>query len=309
MRLLALLMLLGLLAACAPAVKQMTGPPAQPQQVVKPLVFELLPGNTSLGKFNPPGAGAVIDLTIGARVRNPNDFPVTLKGVNYQLLFGKLLAATGKYSQKVFLDPGKSALVSLDVRVNLKDQPDLVRQVAAAFTGQMLPFSLKGTVQLATLGYAPSYGPTVLLSGETHAREVWAPPQLTYEQQESEVFLLEPGVPVVRVVAQATNPGDIGYFLYGNNLLLKLAGQPLAYADLSPVPIPARSSGRLQILFYPDVSHLDAKTAQALKAALAGIPMSLDISGELKLDVLGVATFKVPAEWKLAGFVEAKSGQ
>jgi hypothetical protein len=306
MRLYALLMLLCLLAACAPAAKQAAKPPAQPQQVVKPLVFELLPGNTSLGKFNPPGAGAVIDLTIGAKVRNPNDFPVALKEVSYQLLFGKLLAAKGQFAQKVSLEPGKSALISFDVRVDLKDKPDLVRQVAAAFTGQTLPFSLEGTVQLATLGYTPSYGPAVLLAGETHAREVWAPPQLTYEQKQSEVFLLEPGVPVVRVVAQATNPGAIGYFLYGNNLLLKLAGQPLAYADLSPVPIPAHSGSRLEILFYPDVNRLDDATAQALKAALAGIPMSLDISGELKLDVLGVATFKVPAEWKLAGFVEAK---
>ncbi len=144
------------------------------------------------------------------------------------------------------------------------------------------------------------------MSGSVRARETLSPPLLRLNEAESEVFLLEPGVPVVRVVGWAINPGGVGYFVYGTDLSLLLDGQTVARADLTPSPVPAGGAGRIEITFYPDLGALGAEAREALSQAIAGTPLPLVVQGELRLDVLGLGTFPVANRWQLTGQVAAQ---
>ncbi|MBS3967186.1 MAG: LEA type 2 family protein [Truepera sp.] len=291
---------LGLVAACAPTVSA----PVREAQVVRPLVFELL-DSSSLGKFNPPGAGATITLGVDAVVSNPNSFPVSLHELDFRLYLADQAAVAGRYLVPKRLEPGETAGLQFEVAISLQ-QPGLLRAVAEAFAGTPLPVRIDGAVTVSTLGYQPSFAPAVLMSGVVQARETLSPPLLQMSEAESEVFWLEPGVPVVRVVGWAINPGGVGYFVYGTDLSLTLNGQLVASADLTPSPVPAGGAGRIEILFYPDLNALGAEAREALSEAIAGTPLPLAVHGELRLDVLGLGTFPVASAWQLTGQVAAR---
>ena len=310
-RLVVFAFVLGALAACAPR----TRPPAPAststvptKRAVLPPVFEVLPGLTSLDKFNPPGTGSSIALTVGARVVNPNPFPVQVRAVDYRVFLEETRVGEGVVAPMVLLPAGGSETVSFEVTVNLDTQPGLLRSVGAAFLGEPLPFRLEGTVSTAELGSRSRFGPYAFLEGATASRQTVSPPVLHLDETQSAVFLLEAGVPVVRVVVRADNTGDIGYFLYGNDLELRVANRPLATADLTPVPVPAGETGRVELLFYPD-ANLAPATREALNAAMNGIPTSLELRGDLFLDVLGVNTFQVPGGWEVLGFISSARGE
>ena len=312
-RLVIFVFVFGALAACAPR----TQPPAPASTSTVPSkravlapVFEVLPGLTSLDKFNPPGTGSSITLTVGARVVNPNPFPIQVSEVNYRVFLQETRVGEGALSPMVRLPAGGSETVSFEATLNLDTQPSLLRSVGGAFLGDLgepLPFRFEGTVSTSELGSRSRFGPYAFLEGATASRQTVAPPQLRLDESQSAVFVLE-GVPVVRVVVQADNGGDIGYFLYGNDLELRVAGAPLATADLTPVPVPAGEVSRVELLFYPD-RNLPATTRDALGAALNGIPTSLELRGDLFLDVLGVNTFQVPGGWEVLGFVSSARGE
>lgn len=289
-----------MVCACAPTV---SAPPAE-SDVVRPLVFTLQP-DSALGKFNPPGAGATITLSIEATVSNPNSFPVTLEAIDYRLYLAEQAAGVGRYQTSQWLEPGGTAPVQLELAVGLQ-QPGLLRPVAEAFAGTPLPVRIDGAVTVSTLGYRPTFAPSTLVSGAVRARETLSPPLLQLNEAESDLFLLEPGVPVVRVVGRAINPGGVGYFLYGTDLALVIDGQIVAKADLRPSPVPAGGAGRIEILFYPDMGALAADARETLSQALAGVPLSLSVQGELQLDVLGLGTFPVVTAWQLMGQVSAQ---
>ena len=310
-RVVVLVFTLGALAACAPR----TQPPAPASTSTVPSkravlapVFEVLPGLTSLDKFNPPGTGSSIALTVGARVVNPNPFPVLVREVGYRVFLEETRVGEGAISPMVQLPAGGSETVSFEVTIDLDTQPRLLRSVGGAFLGRPLPFRLEGTVSTSELGSRSRFGPYAFLEGETASRQTVSPPVLRLDETQSAVFLLEAGVPVVRVVVRADNAGDIGYFLYGNDLELRVADRPLATADLTPVPVPAGETGRVELLFYPD-ANLPPATREALDAALNGIPTSLELRGDLFLDVLGVNTFQVPGGWEVLGFVSSARGE
>jgi len=115
--------------------------------------------------------------------------------------------------------------------------------------------------------------------------------------------MLRPDVPVVQLVLQAVNPGDIGYFLYGKDLGLTLGNWPMATEDMSPVPLAAGQSSRIDILFYPNLHELTDDARVALEAALGGYTTLVRLDGELFMDVLGVDSFPVPGGWSVTGFV------
>jgi len=104
---------------------------------VRPLVFELL-DSSSLGKFNPPGAGATITLGVDAAVSNPNSFPVTLQGLDFRLYLADQAAVAGRYLVPHRLEPGETAGLQFEVAISLR-QPGLLRAVAEAFAGTPLP--------------------------------------------------------------------------------------------------------------------------------------------------------------------------
>ncbi len=143
----------------------------------------------------------------------------------------------------------------------------------------------------------------VIVSGATLARQTVQGPVLRLSEADSKVFMLRPDVPVVQLVLQAVNPGDIGYFLYGKDLGLTLGNWPMATEDMSPVPLAAGQSSRIDILFYPNLHELTDDARVALEAALGGYTTLVRLDGELFMDVLGVDSFPVPGGWSVTGFV------
>ncbi len=110
-------------------------------------------------------------------------------------------------------------------------------------------------------------------------------------------------MPVAQVVLLANNPGDIGYFLHGKELTLMLGGWPVATEDMSPVPIAAGETARVDLLFYPVTSSLGEESMTALRAAMDGYATLIRLEGDLFMDVLGVDSFPVPSGWSVTGFV------
>lgn len=289
-------------AGCAPAGDIRV---AEPIGTIQPPSFELVPGFTSIDRFDPPGTGTDLELTIGTLIRNPNDFGVTVDRISYRVRLTGVEVATGVLEEPVYLEPGATAPVRFEIATGLDRRPRLLRAILAAFADEPVPFEVHGQVRFSSPSYAFETRDRLLVAGATLARQSLEQPRVDFDEASSRVYLVQANVPVVQVVLQIENPGDIGYFLYGRDLELSLGGAPLGLEDLPPTPIPAGQSQQVTILFYPVVERLSASAATALDAALAGIPTLLQIQGELRLDVLGVDTYDVTPPRILRGFIDA----
>jgi len=288
------------LASCAPRTDIRR---TEQIQDILPPVFELVPGQTSIERFDPPGAGGDLEMVVGSLVRNPNDFGVKLEAISYVVFLEDRQMLRGALAPEVYLEPGATAPISFDVHAELAGQNELLRAAARAFADRPLEFRIEGTLRFSSASYAFETRQRLLLEGETLARQTVQAPLLRLDEAASRVFLLRPGVPVAQVVLQANNPGDIGYFLHGKDLTLTLGSWPVANEDMRPVPIAAGQTTRIDILFYPLPDELSAEASTALRAALDGNTMLLRLSGELYMDVLGVDSFPVPTGWSVTGFV------
>lgn len=290
-----------LLAACVPGTDIQS---AEPLSTILPPTFMVVPGRTSIERFDPPGTGGWLEMTFGAQVENPNEFPIRLGRIDYTVFLENRQVTRGAIDTELFLEAGGAAPVTFAIATEIGNNSGLLRAVVRAFADTPLAFRVEGTLDFSSLSYGFTTRRRELFSGTTLARQAVTPPALRLDELDSEVFLLRAGVPVVRVVVVADNPGDIGYFLYGKDLLLTLGGHPLALADMDPVPVAAGDGTRVDLLFYPVESDLNPAARAALQAALAGIPTQLELEGELLMDVLGVDTFTVPAGWQVVGFVD-----
>jgi hypothetical protein len=113
---------------------------------------------------------------------------------------------------------------------------------------------------------------------------------------------LREGVPVIRALVQAENPGDVGYFLYSKDLEVLLNDVPIAAQDISPIPIQAGQATSFELLFYPALSELGTEATNTLANALNSEQTRLGLRGKLLIDVLGVDTFEVP-NWSVTGIL------
>lgn len=295
---------LAVLTGCAPstAIKSAT-----PLAEIRPPQFHLVPGQTGIERFDPPGAGAGLAMTVGTLMRNPNPFGIKVESVRYDVFLDGERVARGELSPGVYLEAGATAPLRFPIHSDLKGKRSLLQAVVRAFADTPLPFSVEGTVKFTSASYVFESRRAELVAGATLARQKVVPPRLRLDERASRVFTLRAGVPVVQVVVMATNPGDIGYFLSGKDLTLTLAGQTMARDDMRPVPLAAGQDGRIDLIFYPVPDKLSADGRAALDAALQGIPTLLRVNGALSMDVLGVASFAVPPDWEIAGFVAAAS--
>lgn len=291
--------LLALPAGCLPASRELRSEPLEP---VAPLEFELVPGRTRIERFDPPGAGSSVELTVTAQVRNPNAFGVRLARVAYEVYLAGKSVGQGEVAPASFIAAGAEAPVRFAMVASLEGDAALVRAVAQAFTGTPLPLRIEGIEVFASESHEFSSARRTLLTGEVAARQLIAPPRLRLDEGASSVFLLRPELPVVRVVVTASNPGPIGYFLYGQELALELGGEVVARQDMPPVPVPAGQASRFELLFYPQPAQLSGRARALLDAALQGIPTALELRGDFAVDVLGVDSYPVP-ETRLTGFV------
>ena len=292
-----------LAAACAPAGDIRV---AEPIGQIQAPQFEAVAGRTSIERFDPPGTGTGLELTVGAQLRNPNAFGVTVDRIDYRVVLTDVEVAVGALEGPIYLGPGATAPVQFDIVTDLERRPRLLRAILRAFADEPLPYQIHGRVSFASSSYVFQTRDRLLLEGATLARQTLAQPHLMLDEEASRVYLLRPGVPVVHLVLDVTNPGDIGYFLYGRDLELSLGGAVIGREDLPPAPIPARQSSRIDVLFFPVPQRLEAGGARALDAALAGIPTLVRLDGEMKLDVLGVDTFDVTPDRVIRGFVDAQ---
>ncbi len=272
-------------------------------QDILPPTFEVIAGQTSIERFDPPGAGGGLEMVVGTLVTNPNQFGVLLESVAYEVFLEDRSVVRGAVAPAVFLEPHATAPVRFDIAASLTGSTDLLRAAARSFADRPLRFRIDGTMRFSSAGYAFETRSRELVEGETLARQSVQAPLLRLDETASRVYLLRPDVPVVQVVMQANNPGDIGYFLHGKELLLTLGNWPVAFEDMRPVPIAAGQTTRIDIIFYPQVPDLEREGAVALEAALNGHATLLRLSGELFMDVLGVDSFPVPAGWTVTGFV------
>jgi len=289
-----------LLAACAPRTEI-----RRTEQIedILPPVFELVPGQTSIERFDPPGAGAYLEMTVGALVRNPNQYSVKLESITYDVFLEGVRAVRGAIAPDVFLEPDATAPVSFLVTTDLANRNELFVAAARAFVDRPLEFRIEGSIRFSSASYAFESRPKELLAGSTFARRTAQAPLLSLDEQASRVYELSPGVPVAQVVLLASNPGDIGYFLHGKDLTLMLGGWPVAVEDMSPVPIAAGDTTRVDLLFYPATASLNEESLAGLRAAMDGYATLMRIEGELFMDVLGVDSFPVPSGWSVTGFV------
>jgi len=293
-------LLLLLLAACAPRTEI-----RQTQAIgsVLPLQFELVDGRTTIERFDPPGAGDQLELTAGAQLRNPNEFGVWVDAITYTVFLEGKRVSRGALAPDAYLEPGATVPVKFDVVTSVAGDNELLTAAVRAFADQPMHFQIDGNVRFRTATHEYESRNRTLLEGHAAARQSVEAPLLRFNEAESRVFMLQPGVPVVQVVLQAANPGDVGYFLLGKDLSLSVGGWPMATEDMRPVPLAANQASRIDMLFYPEVETLSDEAATALEAALLGHTTLLKLEGQLSMDVLGVDSFPVPDGWSVTGFV------
>jgi hypothetical protein len=288
------------LVACAPRTDIRR---AEPLGAIEPIGFELVQGRTRIERFDPPGAGAQLELTAGAQARNPNQFGVWLDAIDYAVFLEGRQVSRGSLTPQSYLEPGATVPVTFDVVAPIGNDTPLLTAAVRAFTNKPMAFRIDGSLRFRTATHSYETRSRTLLEGGALARQSVEAPLLRIDESASRVFELQPGVPVVQVSLVAVNPGDVGYFLLGKDLVLLLSGWPIAAEDMRPAPIAANAGSRIDMLFYPDVSALGPDPLGVLEAALAGHTTLLRLQGDLFMDVLGVDSFPMPGGWSVTGFV------
>src|SRR5690606_33405566 len=206
---------------------------------VLPMQFELVEGRTTIERFDPPGAGDQLELTAGAQLRNPNEFGVWIDAITYTVYLEGKRVSRGALAPDTYVEPGATVPVRFDVLTSVAGDNELLTAAVHAFADRPMRFQIDGTVRFRTSTHEYETRNRTLLQGHASARQSVEAPILRVNEAESRVFWVQPGVPVVQVVLQAANPGDVGYFLLGKDLSLSVAGWPMATEDMRPVPLAA----------------------------------------------------------------------
>ncbi len=274
---------------------------AEPLAPIEPLI--LTPGETVIERFNPPGpdSTSTLELTLSTNVQNVNPFAVTLTRIDYELFLQERSVSRGDFTPSLRVESQSEQPLTLALSTPL-ERNDLIKAAAQTFLGTPLSFRLEGTLGFSSDNYGFTTRKLVLLQGELTSRQQLELPDLSLTEGENRAFILREGVPVIRVLLQAENLGDVGYFLYGKDLEVLLNGVPIAKQDVSPIPVQAGQATSFELLFYPALSELGAEATNTLANALNGAETTLTLRGGLFIDVLGVDTFEV-SDWSVTGFL------
>jgi LEA14-like dessication related protein len=261
---------------------------AEPIAPIEPLI--LSSSESVIERFDPPGpdSSSNLELTLKTTAQNINPFAVTLTRIDYDLFLQDRKVTSGSFTPNLQVAANTQEPLTLALNTTL-ERNDLIKAAAQTYAGTPLPFRLEGTLSFTSNSYGFTTRKLVLLTG-----------QLTLT--ESSVFTLREGVPIIRVVIEAQNPGDVGYFLYGKDLEVFLNNVPLAKQDVSPLPVQAGQTSSFELLFYPDTADLGNEATITLEAALGGTETLVDVRGQLFIDVLGVDTFEI-ADWSVTGSI------
>jgi LEA14-like dessication related protein len=266
---------------------------AEPIAPIQPLV--LTSSESVIERFDPPGpeSTSLLELTLSTRAQNINSFAVTLTRIEYDFFLQDRRVSSGEFTPSLLVQGNSQEPLILALSTPL-ERTDLIKAAAQTFAGTPLPFRLEGTLSFTSNNYGFTSRKLVLLSGELSSRQQLELPRLSLVAGESRIFTLREGVPVIQVLVEAENPGDVGYFLYGKDLEVLLNDVPIAKQDASPVPVQAGQKSSFEVLFYPDLAGLSSDMTKVLDDALTGIDTEVTVQGQLFVDVLGVDTFEVP---------------
>jgi LEA14-like dessication related protein len=302
-------LLFALLASLAGCLPFRSGPSAgeaidraEPLAPIEPLV--LSSGDSVIERFNPPGpaTNSLLELSLSTNAQNVNPFAVTLTRITYDLFLQDRKVSSGEFTPSLRVEANSQEQLILALSTPL-ERNDLIKAAAQTFVGTPLSFRLEGTLGFTSDNYGFTTRKLVLLQGELTSRQQLELPALALAEGENRAFILREGVPVIRTLVQAENPGDVGYFLYSKDLEVFLNGVAIAKQDVSPTPIQAGQTTSFELLFYPVLSELGAEATNALANALNGAESRLELRGKLAIDVLGVDTFEVP-DWSVMGMIE-----
>jgi hypothetical protein len=265
-----------------------TQPPALTAQAVQAPTLELLPNGSHITRLDPPGVGATLALTLTVRLQNPNPFPIEIRGLDYRLFFTRNAEPWAREQASLTLTPGSAQEISLEFPVNLEAHPDLAHLMTTLDDSTTLPFQFEGLVRVHALGQHLDMRPGARLAGQAYSRHRVVPPVLSLAAEASQLTFLPPGLPVMQVVLNAENTGDVGYFLSGRDLVLVLDGVPFATTDLVLTAVPARSQAYLALFFYPEVTALTPAARRRLSQLQAGQDAAFELQGTLMLDIPGI---------------------
>lgn len=115
---------------------------AGPTLAAKPMPPEVSLQSIDSMVATPDGAKARLTL----RVRNPNDFDVAVKALDYRLVVDGGNASSGAVAQPVTLPAGATTPVVLDVRIDLRV---MGRALERALRTGRLPYKVSGTLTTA----------------------------------------------------------------------------------------------------------------------------------------------------------------
>lgn len=287
------------LASCAPRISQDGAGRGRLPDLQEPR-FAVAAAGAVIDSFDPPGSGARVRVLVPVRIVNPNPFPVSVREMDLRFSLG---AAAGQALSRSPSDVTVPANSTFEYRIELnrglRQDAELLRQVAATFSGEPLALRLTGSYRYSselhpwqTAGQL-DLSTTALAGGDVEL------PQLELVAAESSAFYVSGDAPMVRVTVDVHNPGRVGYLLHAKDLLLLISGQEVALHDLSPTPVPARSSTRIALNFEPTPALLSQESRTALSDALAGARARLTVQGQFALDVLGLDSWFLPAGLQL----------
>lgn len=275
------LLLLALLAACAPATSFVAAP-----------TFRFLPEGSGLVRLEPPGVGsgaAVFRFNLEAA--NPNAFGVTLAGLDFELAVNGRRAASSRFVGGVSLAPQGTSPLALEVAVPLVEGVALLGDVARLIAGEPTRYTLTGTVTLEVLGMRQRLPSATLAAGEVRQPLALLAPEVRFVPEASGLREFTPTRAVVEVGLELHNPGPLGYLFRAPDLTLQLAGTRLGQAGLVREPVRPFARTPLALRFEFNPLSLGAVAAQLG----AGSPLELGVQGAFVLELPGVTTQAFPA--------------
>ena len=303
-RILALVLLSYLLSACIPAGSPIR---AEPKVDIIPLRFSLSEERTKIEKFDPPGAGSQLEMTLAFSVLNPNSFGINLKQIKYRIALAGVGVEEDVLEPDYYIRAGGEAAIDYRLKTSVEGKPGLIKAIARAFTGTPIDFEMTGETVFESLTHEFNSKRESLLSGKVAVRNEVVMPVLELDKEASKIYSLRADAPVIKVQINAENPGQVGYFIYGQEVILTIGGEFVMSQDLPLSAIPAAKTTAVELYFYPDLQHLSAKAKEAIAAALNGKPVPFSLTGDVLVDVLGIDSYTITDGWNLYGSLMSKN--
>jgi LEA14-like dessication related protein len=88
-----------------------------------------------------------LDLILTWEVRNPNNFDLKLRGMEYAIYFQEQKVGQGHLPKEILISKSSSTNVSLPLRVEIKNLSDPLRFI---LTGREIPYKIEGIAILKT---------------------------------------------------------------------------------------------------------------------------------------------------------------